>query len=43
MKKMWAQRYFSKSCERWYVKNWQQAAYENFIRGTEAKYPDFKQ
>lgn len=43
MKKMWAQRYFSKSCEKWYGKNWQQAAYENFIRGTEAKYPDFKQ
>ncbi len=42
-KEKWAQRYFSKSFERWYIKNWGQAAYDNFIRGIEAKYPEFKQ
>jgi hypothetical protein len=42
-KQQWAQIYFSKKFEKWYVTNWGQPAYDKYIQSMLTKYPDFKQ
>lgn len=42
IKRIYAQRYFSKKYKAWYIKNYGQTAYNSWKKKTEDEYPDFK-